>query len=134
MDVAALTGFSGSGKTTMIVLLIAHYRSTGKTVGAIKHTHHPLNEEDRGDTGRFRAAGADPVILAREGEAVVFSSSGTSRIGFERPTDLLGHFHTDVVLVEGFKQLGEWPQISIARDARPTLAEVVDRLDKIWRP
>lgn len=133
MNVAAFTGFSGSGKTTLIVRLIEHFIAQGLTVGAIKHTHHPLNEEDRGDTGRFRAAGADPVILARQGKAVVFASAGTSRVTFDNPGDLLLNFSTDVVLVEGFKQLGEWPQISISADARPTLESVVVELDRIWR-
>lgn len=133
MDVVALTGFSGSGKTTLIIRLIEHFISEGKRVGAIKHTHHPLNEEVRGDTGRFQAAGANPVILAREGEAVIFTPEGTSRTTFARPGDLLSRFTTDIVLVEGFKHLGEWPQISISADARPSLESVLTELDRIWR-
>ena len=132
MKVAAITGFSGSGKTTLITRLIERYTGEGLRVGAIKHTHHPLNEEDRGDTGRFRAAGADPVILARTGEAVMFSGAGTRRIAYERPGDLLAYFDTDIVLVEGFKELGEWPKISISADARPTVAELAANLDRIW--
>lgn len=132
VKVAAITGFSGSGKTTLICGLIDRFTSEGLRVGAIKHTHHPLNEEDRGDTGRFREAGADPVILAREGAAVIFSSTGTRRVAYERPHDLLVHFDTDIVLVEGFKELGEWPKISISADARPTVAELAENLDRIW--
>ena len=132
MKVAAITGFSGSGKTTLIRGLIERYTSAGLRVGAIKHTHHQLNEEDRGDTGRFRAAGADPVILAREGEAVIFSSAGTRRVAYDKPRDLLTYFATDIVLVEGFKELGEWPKVSISADARPTVAELAMNLDRIW--
>ncbi len=132
MNVAAITGFSGSGKTTLIVQLIHRYREQGLRVGAIKHTHHPLNEEDRGDTGRFRAAGADPVLLAGHGEAVVFSSRGVHRVHYERPRDLLGQFGVDIILVEGFKELGEWPKISISADARPGIEEIAGELDRIW--
>ena len=132
VKVAAITGFSGSGKTTLIRALIERYIGQGLRVGAIKHTHHPLNEEDRGDTGRFRAAGADPVILARTGEAVIFGSGGIRRVTYERPRDLLVHFDSDIVLVEGFKDLGEWPKISISADARPTVAELAENLDRIW--
>jgi len=132
VKVAAITGFSGSGKTTLITALIERYTGDGLRVGAIKHTHHPLNEEDRGDTGRFRAAGAEPVILARVGEAVIFSSAGTRRVTYDQPRDLLAHFDTDIVLVEGFKELGEWPKISISADARPTVAELAENLDRIW--
>ena len=134
MKVAAVTGFSGSGKTTLLVALIRRYVAEGKRVGAIKHTHHVLNEERRGDTGRFQDAGAEPVILAGAGEAVIFTSGGTSRVPYERPRDLLQYFDTDLVLVEGFKQLGDWPQVQINAGARPTAEELAANLDTIWRP
>jgi molybdopterin-guanine dinucleotide biosynthesis adapter protein len=134
MKVAAITGYSGAGKTTLIVALIGRFIAEGKRVGAIKHTHHPLNEEHRGDTGRFRDAGADPVVLAGRGEAVIFSSDGISRTSYERPRELLRHFDTDIVLVEGFKELGDWPQVQISPDARPSVEELAMNLDTIWRP
>ena len=128
MLVFAITGFSGSGKTTLIVRLIEHFVREGLRVGAIKHTHHPVNHEDRGDTGRFRRAGAEPVILAGAAEAVLFDRDGTRQFAYERPEELLQHFATDVVLVEGFKQHGPWRQIEIRAEARPTLEEVLDRI------
>lgn len=133
MRIAAITGFSGAGKTTLITQLIARYVAEGLRVGAIKHTHHHLNEENRGDTARMRAAGAEPVILAGPGEAVIFRASGTSRVRYERPRDLLAQFDHDVVLVEGFKELGDWPKVSISDDARPTVDELAANLDRIWR-
>ena len=133
MKVAAITGFSGAGKTTLITQLIARYVAEGLRVGAIKHTHHYLNEENRGDTARMRAAGAEPVILAGPGEAVIFRASGTSRVRYERPRDLLAQFDHDVVLVEGFKELGDWPKVSISAEARPTVDELAANLDRIWR-
>ena len=133
MRVIPLAGPSNSGKTTRIVALIREHIARGERAGAIKHTHHPLNEENRGDTARFREAGAEPVILAGDGEAVIFRASGTTRVKYGRPRDLLEHFDPDVVLVEGFKELGDWPKISISADARPTLDELAANLDRIWR-
>lgn len=133
MNVAAIVGYSGSGKTTMIVALIGRYIAEGKRVGAIKHTHHPMNEEHRGDTGRFRDAGANPVILAGHHEGVIFSDEGITRMTYDTPRELLGHFDCDIVLVEGFKELGEWPMVPISADARPTVAEMHANLDRIWR-
>ena len=135
MKVAAITGFSGAGKTTLLVQLIVRYVAEGRRVGAIKHTHHHLNEENRGDTARFRAAGADPVILAGPGQAVIFANDAEPRrVPYERPRDLLVHFDHDIVLVEGFKELGDWPKISISDSARPTVEELAANLDRIWRP
>lgn len=99
-----MSGPSGSGKTTRFVELIRAAVAEGRSVGAIKHTHHPLNEETRGDTAKFLAAGARPVILAGNGEAVVFdSATSTRRVAYGEPSDLLAHFATDLVVVEGFK-------------------------------
>ena len=103
MRVQPFVGPSNSGKTTAICGLIREAVAGGERVGAIKHTHHPLNTEDRGDTSKFRAAGAEPVILAGDGEAVVFRRDETFRIRFDDPRDLLEVFDGDVVFVEGFK-------------------------------
>lgn len=102
MELIQLSGPSGSGKTTRLVELIREHVAAGRTVGAIKHTHHPLNEETRGDTARFLDAGARPVILAGDGEAVVFDG-GTRRVAYNAARELLMHFATDVVMIEGFK-------------------------------
>src|SRR4051812_25306237 len=72
MRIAALTGFSGAGKTTLMVELIRRYIGEGHRVAAIKHTHHKLNDQRRGDTERFVEAGADPVVFADPTRAVVF--------------------------------------------------------------
>jgi molybdopterin-guanine dinucleotide biosynthesis protein MobB len=134
MHVVALTGSSGSGKTTLLVQLIARYIAAGNRVGAIKHTHHVLNEENRGDTAKYRAAGAEPVVLASDGHAVLWRNDQTTRVTYERPRDLLAHFdRCDIVLAEGFRELGDWPQVTISADARPSLDELAANLDRIWR-
>jgi molybdopterin-guanine dinucleotide biosynthesis protein MobB len=134
MRVAAITGFSGSGKSTLIVALIGRFRAQGLAVAAIKHTHHPLNLEDRGDTRRFRVAGADPVILVTAEGAAVHHGGEVSRIPWSTPDDLLGPCSgADIVLVEGFKALETpWPKLEIRADARPTVDEAAAELDRIW--
>lgn len=113
--ILAFAGPSGSGKTTAIETLIRHCLAAGRSVGAIKHTHHPINSERRGDTLRFLEAGADPVILAGDGRAAVFSSrsADVELIDFTSPDVLAARFTTDVVLVEGFKGVSSWPVIAL---------------------
>ena len=132
MKVAAITGFSGTGKTTLLVELVAHLVARGERVAAIKHTHHDLGDEDRGDTARLRAAGADPVILAGDNEAVVFSSESPRRIAFTDPKELLDATGADLVLVEGFKDHEGWPRIELRETQRRTPEDVLSILDKIW--
>ena len=132
MKVAAITGFSGSGKTTLLVELVAHLVARGERVAAIKHTHHEVSEEDRGDTARLRAAGADPVLLAGDDEAVVFSTGAPRRISFVSPDELLSGIDADLVLVEGFKDHGGWPRIELSEAERRTPDDVLSILDKIW--
>jgi molybdopterin-guanine dinucleotide biosynthesis adapter protein len=142
VNVAAISGVSGAGKTTLIVELIRRYIAEGKRVGAIKHTHHELNEEHRGDTARFLEAGASPVILAGAGEAVIFhrtgSHQGTRRARYAEARELLAHFATgvvpDVVLIEGFKDSDAWPLVTIDPHGRPTVDDVMMKLDVMWRP
>ncbi len=112
MRVAALVGPSGSGKTTLVVELIRRFVTEGRTVGAIKHTHHPLTDVNRGDTAAFVAAGARPVILAGDREAVIYGDR-TRRIPYRSPSDLLGHFETDIVLIEGFKHFSGWERVEV---------------------
>ncbi|HSP32940.1 MAG TPA: molybdopterin-guanine dinucleotide biosynthesis protein MobB [Thermoanaerobaculia bacterium] len=133
MKVAAFIGRSGSGKTTAIVSLIRYFVAEGNRVGAIKHTHHTLNEEDRGNTAEFRRAGAEPVILAGDREAVIFSGSSTRRIKFAGPDDLLDQLGTEIVFVEGFKSIAAWPQIELSQSRHFSTAELLTILDRIWR-
>ncbi|SRR6266536_5868407 len=134
MKVAAITGFSGAGKTTLIVALIRRFVAAGARAGAIKHTHHVLNEEHRGDTGAFLDAGAEPVVFAGNGEAVVFRHGGTMRVSYGDERELLQQFgDDDLVLVEGFKSSDAWPQIGLSSERRMSVEEAAAILDRIWR-
>lgn len=133
MRVAAVTGPSNSGKTTLIAALIQHFVARGQRVGAIKHTHHALNERVEGDTARLAAAGGEPVILAGDGEAVIFRKSVPVRTGYDDPEGLLTVFDTDIVFVEGFKSVRGWPRIELDGQRRVSLDEALAMLDNSWR-
>ncbi len=135
MHIAAITGFSGAGKTTLIAALIRRYIVEGQRVAAIKHTHHELNAERRGDTAQFVDAGADPVFLAGAQRAVVFRRNGECEwIDFRSLDDLVTTIDADILLVEGLKTHRVWPQVSIDAARRPAVDELAAILDRIWRP
>ena len=130
MRVVAFIGRSNSGKTTLICGVVVHFVARGLRVAAIKHTHHPLNEEHRGDTGRFLDAGAMPVILAGEREAVVFEANAARRIAIAGFGDLLQSVgEPDLVLVEGFKEHEGCPRIDAERVRG--IDEAIELLDRI---
>jgi molybdopterin-guanine dinucleotide biosynthesis protein MobB len=132
MRVAAVFGPSGSGKTTLIVALIRHFVTEGRTVGAVKHTHHNVAAQRRApstDTERFADAGADPVVFAGDGEAIVFSAGSARRITYAEPRELLEQFTTDIVLIEGFRKVDVWPRIELDRIL--SLPEALAILDRI---
>ena len=134
MKVAAITGVSGAGKTTLIVALIRRFVAAGERVGAIKHTHHVLNEERRGDTGAFLDAGAEPVVFAGNGEAVVFRHNGVARAHYTEERELLQFFGgDDVVLIEGFKSSEAWPKVELGSERRMSADDAAAILDRIWR-
>jgi molybdopterin-guanine dinucleotide biosynthesis protein B len=135
MHIAAITGFSGAGKTTLIAALIHRYAGEGKRVAAIKHTHHELNTERRGDTARFLDSGADPVFLASARRAVVFHRNGGAEwIDYRSLEDLVTTIDAAILLIEGLKTHPAWPQVSIDAARRPTVDELAAILDRIWRP
>src|SRR5689334_22108993 len=103
MEIVHESGPSGSGKTTRLVELVRTAVAQGRRAGAIKHTHHPLNEEHRGDTAKYLDAGARPVVLAGDGEAVVFDgATAPRRVAYSSLPDLLALMSGDLVVVEGF--------------------------------
>lgn len=102
MRVVSFIGASEAGKTTLIERLIRHLAAT-TSVAAIKHTHHPLEQTNRGDTLRFQQAGAREVILAADCEAVLWRGSRPHPVRFREPAELLGLLDAEWVLIEGFK-------------------------------
>jgi molybdopterin-guanine dinucleotide biosynthesis protein MobB len=131
MHVVQFAGWSRSGKTTLIAALIRRLVARGERVAAIKHTHHPLVDENRGDTAKFLTAGATLAILAGDGEAIVFARDASHHIEYHSPDELPKHCgDVDLVLVEGFKQFDGWARLDVTADAESVLAN----LDRIRRP
>lgn len=110
--IVPFVGYSGSGKTTVLVEVIAELTRRGFRVGTIKHHSHDFEMDIPGkDTWRHKKAGASATII-----------SSPKRFGMVRDVDqemtleslfplLTG---VDLIVVEGYKRVSR-PKIEVFR-------------------
>src|SRR5258708_26165393 len=116
MRVIGFAGWSGAGKTTLIVRLIAELKRRGLSVSTIKHAHHNFDLDQPGkDSYEHRAAGAEEVLVASTNRiALMRELRGAPEPSLAELLRLLND--VDLVLVEGFKR-DPLPKIEISRAA-----------------
>ena len=104
MRVFGLVGYSGSGKTALMVRLLPELVRRGITVSTMKHAHHGFDVDQPGkDSYVHRQAGATEVLVASEKRWALMHELRTA----QEPTaaDLARHMSpVDLLLVEGFKR------------------------------
>lgn len=104
MRVIGFAGWSGAGKTTLIVRLITFFHAQNLNVSTLKHAHHSFDLDQPGkDSYAHRQAGAREVLIASgrrwallhelEGEPEPCLSAHLERLS-----------PADFVLIEGFKR------------------------------
>ncbi|MCK7507787.1 MAG: molybdopterin-guanine dinucleotide biosynthesis protein MobB [Desulfobacterales bacterium] len=83
MRVLAVVGYSGSGKTRLVVRLVGELRRRGLRVAAVKRCSHGFALDTEGkDTAAFAAAGAEGVaMVSPEGWAAVADAPGPDARG-----------------------------------------------------
>ena len=103
MKVFGLAGWSGSGRTTLLVRLIPALVARGLSVSTIKHAHHAFDVDRPGkDSHSHRLAGAREVMVS---SANRFALMHELR-GAPEPTveELVARMSpVDLLLIEGFK-------------------------------
>jgi molybdopterin-guanine dinucleotide biosynthesis protein B len=110
--ILAISGSSGSGKTRLLVRLLAALRRRGLIVAALKHSGHGHSFDRRGkDSDRLRRAGAVAVAISSPAGVAYFGPPVTGARALARllpPADL--------ILAEGFKS-EPLPRIEVHRRA-----------------
>ena len=104
MRIVGFAGWSGAGKTTLIVKLIPTLLTRGFSVSTVKHAHHNFDVDKPGkDSYEHRVAGATEVLVASDQRfALMHELRGAPEPSL---ADLLGKLSpVDLVLVEGFKR------------------------------
>jgi len=113
--VFGVVGWKNSGKTTLMVGLIAELTRRGFAVSVIKHAHASFEIDHEGrDSFRMREAGACQVALSSPRRFALMREVGDAP---EMPlADILGYAGPcDLVLIEGYKR-ESFPKIEIRRD------------------
>jgi molybdopterin-guanine dinucleotide biosynthesis adapter protein len=116
MRIIGITGWSGAGKTTLILKLIPLLTARGLKVSTLKHAHHMFDVDTPGkDSYEHRAAGATEVLIASENR---FALMHELRDSPEPPLEVLLSklSAVDLVLIEGFKRAPH-PKIEVFRQA-----------------
>ena len=103
--VIAIVGWKNSGKTTLVVKLIAEFVRRGLKVASLKHAHHMFEIDHPGtDSFRHREAGASTVaVVSARRVALIREIEDGAEPSFDDVLSQLGP--ADLVIVEGYKSL-----------------------------
>ena len=116
MKVMGIVGWSGSGKTSLLVELLPLFSSLGLQVSTMKHAHHHFDLDRPGkDSFQHREAGASEVLLVSSSRWVLMHESRDEpepsiEALIERMTPV------DLLLIEGFKT-HRHPKLEIHRES-----------------
>lgn len=122
----AITGYSGTGKTTLLEKLIPKLTACGVRVGLIKHSHHNVDIDKKGkDSHRLREAGANPTMVVCD-ERWALMTETKQAVEFSQLITKFDPLSVDLVLVEGFKH-EQMPKIQLHRKA---IEKPLPELDK----
>lgn len=114
--IIGVTGWSGSGKTNLIVRLIPELARRGLRVATVKHAHHAFDIDKPGkDSFEHRAAGATEVAISSARRwAIVHENGADAEPSLD---DILARLSpADIVIVEGYKNAPH-PKIEVIRGA-----------------
>jgi molybdopterin-guanine dinucleotide biosynthesis protein B len=114
--IIGLAGWSGAGKTTLMVKLLPCLIGRGLAVSTLKHAHHRFDVDVPGkDSWAHRKAGARQVMVASGARWALMTELRTAR----EPTlpELVARMDpVDLLIVEGFKRDAH-PKIEVHRAA-----------------
>jgi molybdopterin-guanine dinucleotide biosynthesis protein MobB len=131
--VISVVGKKNAGKTTLAVAMAQDFVRRGRTVGTIKHGHHPaLVDQEGKDTWRlFHEGRALRTMIESPGQRVTFEKSD----GAADPVALVRRcfLDVDIVIVEGFKRAA-LPKIEVHRKAihATPLYDPADEAASLW--
>ncbi|MEM2143032.1 MAG: molybdopterin-guanine dinucleotide biosynthesis protein B [Candidatus Thorarchaeota archaeon] len=118
--VFGVSGYSASGKTTVVEALVNALIRRGHIVATVKSSREDISPDDSTDTGRHWRAGADSTVFLGPN-----CTSITHRRKLEIHDALLG-VRADLVLIEGMKE-SDMPRFWCVTDTREIAVEESNR-------
>ena len=103
-NIMGITGWSGSGKTNLILRLLPTLKRQGYSVSTVKHAHHNFEIDNPGkDSYEHRNAGATEVLISSSSRwALIHENLNEPETNLNKLLQRMSP--TDIVLVEGYKQ------------------------------
>lgn len=133
MKIILLSGFSNSGKTTIIEKLSKLLIGKGYKIGVIKHTHSPhFTIDERGkDTWRFAQSGAKIIVSLSDSEIAIIKKRATEKISLEKIINIFRRNGINFLFVEGFH--GEVGKLDSKNMVRILCAKTKDEAVKLLK-
>lgn len=115
--VVSVVALSGTGKTTLVIKLIAALKAKGYRVGAIKHDAHKFDIDHPGkDSWRMTQAGADTMMITSSAKIAMVKQNVGAEPTLEETVN--AYFSdVDIVISEGFKRSAV-PKIEVCRQGK----------------
>lgn len=111
--IVSIVGKSDSGKTTLLVKLVAEIRGRGYRVGTIKHDTHGFEIDHEGkDSWRHKQAGAAAVIISSPQKIALIKDTDEDQTLDTLAAQYLAD--VDIVFSEGYKREKK-PKIEVFR-------------------
>ncbi len=101
--ILGIAGWKNSGKTTLVVRLVAEFTRRGLRVATLKHAHHAFDvDPGETDSARHRRAGAGQIAIVSSQRMALITEFGDVA---EPPLlDVIAMLApSDIILVEGYK-------------------------------
>jgi molybdopterin-guanine dinucleotide biosynthesis adapter protein len=124
--IVSIVGRSNSGKTTLIVKLIAEFKARGYRVATVKHTPQEVEFDKPGkDTWRHIEAGSEATVISSPDKLVMIKPV-QAEARLDDIAQILGEDY-DIIIAEGFKT-DDAPKVEVHRKETGPLLTDLKRL------